>query len=106
MCFLLMTHLVYLDISYENQIRGVPSFLCFSKLVETMCDCKIKIYQSDGGKEFDNGAPKEHFTNHDIYFSKTCPNALEQNGVAEQNHHYIVEMARTFLIDAHLFGQF
>jgi len=33
---------------------------------------KIKIFQSDGGLEFDNSPLKQHFLDKGIYFQKSC----------------------------------
>ena len=43
-------------------------FCAFQKLVETLFSRKNKIYESDGGKEFDNDALKAHFIKYGIYF--------------------------------------
>jgi len=81
-------------------------FCAFQKKVENLFDQCIKIFQSDGGREFDNEPLKLHFKNCDILFRKSCPHTPTQNGVAERKHRHIIEMARTFLIQAQLPGQF
>ena len=71
-----------------------------------MFNHKIKVFQSDSGKEFDNGPLKAYFVCNDIHFQKSCPCTPEQNGVAERKHRLIIETAHTFLHDANLPGQF
>ena len=52
--------------------------------------------------------PEKHFfwVQHGIYFRKPRPHTTEQNRVVKRKHHHIVDMARTFLLDANLHGQF
>ena len=50
------------------------------------------MFQSDGGREFDNTPMGEKFTKHGIYFIKSCPDTQQQNGVAEHKHRHILEM--------------
>ena len=71
-----------------------------------MFDRKIKIFQSDGGKEFDNDSLKDPFIQNGIYFRKSCPKTPEQNGVAQRKHRYIIGMTCTLLLVAQFHGQF
>jgi len=41
------------------------------------------MFQSDGGYEFDNSSMLNWFTQHGIYFCKSCPDTQQQNRVAE-----------------------
>lgn len=81
------------------------NFMNFQNLVENLFDRKIKRVQSDGGREFDNKILTNHFLDHGIYFCKSCPGTPQQNRVAERKHRHIIEMARTYLIDANLPAQ-
>jgi len=67
-------------------------------LVENHFDQKIKIFQCDGGLEFDNNSLKNHCLASGILFRKSCPGTQAHNGVAERKH--ILEMVRTFLIQS------
>jgi len=42
-------------------------------MVENLFDQKLKIFQSDGGQEFDSDPLKSHFQTHGILFRKSCP---------------------------------
>ncbi|CAH9105365.1 unnamed protein product, partial [Cuscuta europaea] len=74
----------------------------FKLMVENLLDRKIKIFQSDGGGEFDNFSMRNIFTNRGIIFQKSCPKTPQQNGVAERKHRHLLELARTMLITARL----
>ena len=74
-------------------------FCDFQKMVENLFDRCIKIFQN----EFDNEPLKLHSG---ILFGKFCPHNPEQKDVTKQKHRHIIEMARTFLIEAQLRGQF
>ena len=73
-------------------------FTKFQLLVENLFNCKIKMFQSDGGREFDNSSMHNLFNAHGIYFCKSCPDTQQQNGVAKRKHPHILEMTRSFLI--------
>jgi len=75
-------------------------FVLFQKLVENLLNSKITYFESDGGKEYDNGPFIDHLLTYGIYFRKSAPYTQQQNGVVECKHRHIVEMARTMLIDA------
>ena len=64
------------------------------------------MFQSDGGREFDNTPMGEKFRKHCIYFIKSCPDTQQQNGVAERKHRHILEMTRSFLIEASMPSQY
>lgn len=61
----------------------------------------MKMFQSDGGREFDKG---EKWRKHG--FIKSCPDTQQQNGVAERKHRHILEMTRSFLIEASMPSQY
>ena len=85
---------------YEVHAR----FQDFQALVENLFDCKIKIFQSDGGREFDNQPLLDHFRTCGIAFRKFCPETEQQNGVVEHKHRHIIEFAHTMLIESSLRG--
>jgi len=93
------------DLPIKHTYDVSDIFLTFQKLVKNLFYCRIKAFQSDGWKEFDNDHLKAHFLHHYIYFWKSCPRTLEQNGAVEQKHRYIIEMTRTILLDANLPSQ-
>ena len=81
-------------------------FGIFKTLVENLFNCKIKIFQSNRGKEFDQTPMHKLFINHSVYFRNSCPNTQQKNGVAEPKHRHLLEMTRSFLIDASLPASF
>ena len=81
-------------------------FLVFQRLVENLFDTKIKIFQSDGGREFDNSQFLTHFSKCGISFQKSCPDTQQQNGVVGRKHRHLIELARTMLIASHISARF
>lgn len=69
-------------------------------MVENQFDRKIKIFQCDGGLEFDNTSLQEQCVPSSILFCKSCPDTQAQNGIAEHKHKHILEMVCTFLIQS------
>ena len=75
-------------------------------MVEILFNCKIKILQSDGDREFDNSPLLQHFRYHGIIFQKSCLHTQTQNGVAECKHRLIIEMAHTIIIHPDFSAEF
>lgn len=78
------------------------TFLKFQSLVENQFSRKIKIFQSDGGGEFQSAKFIEHLEQCGIQRQVSCPSTPEQNGVAERKHRHIVETGLTMLFHATL----
>jgi len=101
-CFLWMIfHVMHGFIhSSENQIF----YQFFVPLRNWLKICSIlnKMFQSDGGREFDNTSLGAHFLERGVYFRKSCPETQPQNGVAEHKHRHLNEIARSFLVEAHM----
>lgn len=74
------------------------SFQKFQKLVENQFDRNIKIFQSDGGGEFQSLAFKTHLQQYGIHHQLSCPHTPQQNRVAERKHRHIVEIYMLILI--------
>ena len=77
-------------------------FLKFQNLVENQLERQIKIFQSDGGGEFQSIKFQNHLSKCGILQPVSCPGTLEQNGVVERKHGHIVEMGLTMLFNAKL----
>ena len=60
--------------------------------MENLFDTKIKMFQSDGGREFDNTSLGAHFLEHGIYFRKSCPETQSQNDIVELKHYHLNEI--------------
>ena len=77
-------------------------FLKFQNLVENQLERQIKIFQSDGGSEFQSIKFQNHLSKCGILQRVSCPGTPEQNGVVERKHRHIVEMGLTMLFNAKL----
>ena len=77
-------------------------FLKFQNLVENQLERRIKIFQSDGGGEFQSIKFQNHLSKCGILQQVSCPGTLEQNGVVERKHRHIVEMGLTMFFHAKL----
>ncbi|CAL9000175.1 unnamed protein product [Prunus brigantina] len=77
-------------------------FSTFVSYVETQFSMPVKQFQSDGGKEFDNGNFKQFCASKGIIHRFSCPHTPQQNGLAERKHRHIADMGRTLLLTAHL----
>lgn len=53
-------------------------FCVFQQLVENLFDAKIKMFQSDGGREFDNSMFHKHFDTWDLF-----PQVVSWNSAAK-----------------------
>ena len=78
------------------------TFLSFHRMVENQFNSKIKIFQCDGGGEFELHNFLAHFDLHGIIKHISCPGTPDQNGIAERKHCYIVETSLTMLFHAQL----
>lgn len=67
---------------------------------------KVKVFRSDGGREFDCNQVLTQLRNRGIEFRLTCPYTPEQNGVAEQSNRHVVELARSMLLVSKLSKSF
>ena len=77
-------------------------FVKFQKLVENQLDRKIKVFQYDGGGEFNSTAFQGLLSTSGISLQVSCPYTPEQNGVAERKHRHIVETGLTIFFHANL----
>lgn len=77
-------------------------FLRFQKLVENQLDRKIKIFQCDGGGEFNSNSFLNHLHTCGIELHVSCPGTPEQNGTTERKHRHIVEIGLTMMFHANI----
>ncbi|RVX11445.1 Retrovirus-related Pol polyprotein from transposon TNT 1-94 [Vitis vinifera] len=77
-------------------------FLKFQILVENQLERRIKIFQSDGGGEFQSIKFQNHLSKCGILQQVSCLGTPEQNGIVERKHRHIVEMGLTMLFNAKL----
>ncbi|OMO50868.1 Integrase, catalytic core [Corchorus capsularis] len=85
-------------------LKFKSDFLCcfikFHKFILTQFEQQIKVFQSDGGGEFDCTDFHAYVVDHGIYFQISCPGTHEQNGLVERKHRNITEFGLTMMIHA------
>lgn len=59
-------------------------FIKSERMIENQFSTKIKIFQCDGGGEFQSKSSISHLEENGILQSISCPHTLEQNGIAEK----------------------
>ena len=74
----------------------------FQILVENQLERWTKIFQSDGGGEFQSIKFQNHLSKCGILQQVSCLGTPEQNGVVERKHKHIVEMSLTMIFNAKL----
>ena len=72
------------------------SFLALQKLPANMVDCKIKKFQGNSGRKYNNSSLKKHVLCNSIYFRKLCLGTPTQNQIAECKHCYIIKLHALF----------
>ena len=70
----------------RRNLNFFTTFLKFQNLVENQFPRKIKIFQSNGGGEFQSAKLIEHLEQCGIQRQVSCPSTPEQNGIAERKH--------------------
>ena len=86
----------------KNKSSFFKTFVSFQRMVENQFNSKIKIFQCDGGGEFELKEFITHLDNHGIVKNISCPGTPEQNGIAERKHRHLVETGLTMLFHAQL----
>lgn len=74
----------------------------FLKFVQTQFSRKVKIFQSDGGKEFVNHAVKKLFDGNGTFHRISCSYTPQQNGQAERKHQTIMETGLAMLFNSNV----
>lgn len=71
-------------------------------MVETQFSIKIKVFQCDGGGQFQSHLFVEHLSQCGILRSISCPGTPERNGDIERKHRHLVETGLTLLFHANV----
>nr|KYP53212.1 Retrovirus-related Pol polyprotein from transposon TNT 1-94 [Cajanus cajan] len=79
----------------HNKSETAHHFIHFKSMVENQFGHKIKMFQSDGGKEFT--CLTKLFNENGITHRLSCPHSHQQNGTAERKHRHITEVGLTLL---------
>jgi hypothetical protein len=84
----------------KHKTNFYQTFINFQSLVENQFSTKIRIFQSDRGREFISKNLHSHFTKCGIHHQFSCPYTPSQNGRAERKHRHITETSLTMLFHA------
>ncbi|GKV44212.1 hypothetical protein SLEP1_g51411 [Rubroshorea leprosula] len=90
----------------HSKSQAFHYFLRFSAYVSTQFGARIKAFQCDNGREFDNLDFVTYFQTHGIHLRSSCPSTPQQNGRAERMNRTIMNMVRSLLFQANLPSQF
>src|SRR4051812_16667415 len=69
-------------------------------MIFTQFQKRIKIFRSDGAKEFLSFSMQNLLKSHGTFHQQSCPHTHQQNGTAERKHCHILEVTRSLLISA------
>ncbi|GLU08619.1 hypothetical protein SLE2022_255210 [Rubroshorea leprosula] len=78
----------------------------FQVFVFTQFGARIKAFQCDNGREFDNLDFANYFQSNGIHLRSSCPSTPQQNGKAERMNRTILNMVRSLLFQAKLPSEF
>lgn len=82
----------------KNEVFGI--FISFDNMIKTQFSTKLQILRSDNGGKCDNNELQEYFQAHDLYLETTCPQTLQQNGIAKWKNRHILETTQALLTTA------
>lgn len=89
-----------------NKSDVLSQFVKFCAFVKTHFDSHIKVFQTDGGGEYNSKAFANFLDSQGILHQCTCPYTPQQNGVAERKNRHVVETAITLMSVASLSKSF
>ena len=76
--------------------------LQFFNWVHTQFNTHIKVIRTDNGLEFSHGDLLTYYLDHGMEHQTSCTYTPQQNGVVEQKHKHLLEVARALHFQAHL----
>lgn len=74
----------------------------FLAMVKTQYRCQVKQVRSDNGLEFFSNPMNKLLLEHGILHQSSCVGTPQQNGVVEQKHRHLLEVARALRFQARL----
>lgn len=86
----------------KQKSQAVDEFENYINYVETQQGKKVKCFQTDNGKEYDNIKFDNLLKQHGISRRLTAPYNPEQNGVSERKNRTLMDTARCLLIQSGL----
>ena len=79
--------------------------LLFQKFSNTICtqyNARIQVLRSDNGGEYHSSELQHFLDSHGSIHQTSYPDTPQQNGVANRKNRHLLEVVRTFLIEAHM----
>lgn len=87
---------------FKRKLDFFTCFVQFQRMVENQFNRKIKVFQCDGGGEFNSTIFLTYLQNCEIKQQLSCPGTPEQNRIVQHKHRHIVEIGLTLLFHANL----
>src|SRR3954471_18438929 len=72
----------------------------FTNMIQTQFQKRIKIFRSDGAKEYLSSSMQNLLKTHGTIHQQSCPHTHQQNGTAERKHRHLLEVTRSLLLFA------
>ena len=72
-------------------------FVTFYNMISNLFDTKIRILQSDQGREYVNNDFKKFFTEKGIIHHMSCVHTSPQNGLAKRKNRHLLNVTRSLL---------
>src|SRR3954466_11721488 len=80
----------------------VQIYTDFTNMIQTQFQKRIKIFRSDGAKEYLSSSMNNLLKSHGTLHQQSCPHTHQQNGVAERKHRHLLDITRSLLISAYV----
>ena len=86
----------------SNKSDVTTAFQELYKMVSTQYQYKIRVLQSDNGREYLNATLKSFFHKHGIRHQTSCAGTPQQNGLVERKNRQLLEIVRASLFDMNI----
>jgi len=90
---------VYLMIDRSELL---PIFMLFYNEIENQFGKTIKIFKSDNAKEYFSHDLSSFLSSKGILHQSTCPHTPQLNGIAERKNRYLLETARSLMLNSNV----
>ncbi|KAL0446294.1 UNVERIFIED_CONTAM: Retrovirus-related Pol polyprotein from transposon RE1 [Sesamum latifolium] len=99
-------HHTRLDLPHETQKPNTSHLESFISKIDTQFASHIKAIRTDNSSEFVSHSCQSLLQKHGITHEKSCIYTPQQNGVVEQKHRHLLQVARALMFQSHLPNQF
>src|SRR3954470_14194714 len=72
----------------------------FTNMIYTQFQKRIKIFRSDGAKEYLSLAMQNLLKSHETIHQQSCPHTHQQNDTAERKYRHLLEVPGSLLLSA------